>query len=133
MVKKIVLLLLVASLVVFTTGCEDQADIASYNISKEADNFNIVRQLTVINCITDTVLFQMQGRISIEVDDYDEQLEIIVEENDGSYCKHSIGLADNVTYVVEDLNLGQNEVDQFNYSLNFNPEMILPYEVTTID
>ena len=130
MVKKIVLLLLVASLVVFTTGCEDQADIASHNVSKEADNFNIVWQLTVINCITDTVLFQMQGRISIEVDDYDEQLEIIVEENDCSYCKHFISLADNVTYVVEDLNLGQNEVDQFNYSLNFNPEMILPYEVT---
>lgn len=48
MVKKIVLLLLVASLVVFTTGCEDQAGIASHNISEEADNFNIVRQLTVV-------------------------------------------------------------------------------------
>lgn len=33
------------------TGCETQADKVSYNLSQEADNFNVVRQLTVINCI----------------------------------------------------------------------------------
>ncbi|WKY44015.1 hypothetical protein Q5O14_15515 [Eubacteriaceae bacterium ES2] len=31
-------------------GCSE-ADRVSSNLSKEADNFNVVRQLTVINCI----------------------------------------------------------------------------------
>lgn len=38
-------------------GCETQSDRVSYNISKQADNFNVIRQITVINCIQGDVLF----------------------------------------------------------------------------
>ena len=62
-------------------GCDQrQADDVSYNLSLEADNFNDVRQITVINCLTGDVLFQMTGKMSIEVDSSDGQLEIIVED-----------------------------------------------------
>ena len=88
--------------------------------SKEADNFNVVRQLTVINCISNDVLFQMTGKMSITADTEYDQLEVVVEDN-GAYKKHFIGLSDNVAYVVEDL--GGNNVDQYNYTLNFNPKM----------
>lgn len=111
-------------------GCT-QADRVSYNLSKEADNFNIVRQLTVINCLEGDVLFQMTGRMSIYADTADNQLEITVED-DGTYEKHFVGLSDNVTYIIEDLNLGDNEVNKFKYTLNFNPKMWLP-EVETIE
>lgn len=113
------------------TGCSE-ADRVTYNLSKEADNFNIVRQLTVINCIQGDVLFQMTGKMSITADSEDHQLEVIVEE-DGNYTKHFIGLSDNVTYVVEDLNLGDNEVNKYKYSLNYNPKMWLPVEMENID
>lgn len=112
-------------------GCT-QAERASYNLSKEADNFNIVRQLTVINCIEGDVLFQMTGRMSITADTADNQLEIIVED-EGTYVKHFVGLSDNVTYVVEDLNLGANAVSKYKYTLNFNPNMWIPVEVEYID
>ena len=112
-------------------GCS-QADRVSYNLSKEADNFNVVRQLTVINCLQGDVLFQMTGKMSITADSTDNQLEIVVED-DGTYVKHFVGLSDNVTYVVEDLNLGDNAVSNYKYTLNFNPEMWLPVEVETID
>ena len=101
-------------------------------LSQEADNFNIVRQLTVINCIEGDVLFQMTGKLSITADTSDNQLEIIVEDN-GTYVKHFIGLSDNVTYVVEDLNLGANDVKKYKYTLNFNPNMWIPVNVETID
>lgn len=131
--KKKILSITIAIMLSITlfTGCT-QAEMASYNLSKEADNFNIVRQLTVINCIEGDVLFQMTGRMSITADTVDNQLEIIVEDN-GTYVKHFVGLSDNVTYIVEDLNLGANEVNNYKYTLNFNPNMWLPVEVETID
>ena len=132
MKKKIVAILLVLTMVIMTmVGCTE-ADRVSYNLSEEADNFNIVRQLTVINCIEGDVLFQMTGKLSITADTTDNQLEIIVEDN-GTYVKHFIGLSDNVTYVVEDLNLGDNDVAKYKYTLNFNPNMWIPVNVETID
>jgi hypothetical protein len=132
-IKKILMALLVVCMIaVMFTGCATEADRVSYNLSQEADNFNIVRQLTVINCIEGDVLFQMTGRLSITADTADNQLEIIVEDN-GTYVKHFVGLSDNVTYVVEDLNLGDNEVSKYKYTLNFNPNMWIPVNVETID
>ena len=78
------------------------------------------------------VLFQVTGKMSITAYTADNQLEIIVEYN-GTYVKHFVGLSDNVTYVVEDLNLGANEVNKYKYTLNFNPKMWIPYDVETID
>lgn len=129
--KKLIALTLATSIVASLTGCT-QSDKVSYNLSKEADNFNIVRQLTVMNCIKGDVLFQMTGKMSITADTEDNQLEIIVED-DGTYVKHFVGLSDNVTYVVEDLNLGENDVNNYRYTLNFNPDMWLPYNVEKID
>ncbi len=114
------------------SGCTE-AERVSYNLSQEADNFNVVRQLTVINCIEGDVLFQMTGKLSITADTGDNQLEIIVENEDGSYVKHFVGLSDNVTYVVEDLNLGANDVEKYKYTLNFNPDMWIPAEADIID
>lgn len=124
--KKIVLMfaMILAIGCVSLTGCR-QANRASWNLSKEADNFNVVRQITVINCIQGDVLFQMTGKMSIHADTDDDQLEVIVEDN-GVYTKHFVGLSDNVTYVVEDLDMGANDVSQYHYQINFNPKMWLP-------
>ena len=135
MKKKLLCVLSIALFASFMlTGCleETEADKVQYNISKQADNFNIVRQVTVIDCITGDTLFQMSGRMSITADRADNQLEVLVEMDDGNYCKHIIGLSDNVTYVVEDLNLGKNDVNKYKYTINFNPKMWLP-EFDTID
>lgn len=133
MKKKIIgLLLLLGICVTCFTGC-DEASRVNFNLTEEADNFNLVRQLTVINCLQGDVLFQMTGKMSITADVEDNQLEIIVENEDGSYAKHFVGLSDNVTYTIEDLNLGANDVEKYKYTLNFNPKMWLPLEVETID
>lgn len=117
--------------VALMSGCERQVDRVSYNISKRADNFNVIRQITVINCIQGDVLFQMTGKMSLEVDETEDQLEITVEDESGSYKKHFIGLSDNVTYTVEDVT--DNYVDNYHYTLNFNPNMWIPVNIETID
>lgn len=129
--RKIISMILIVAAMLMLAGCRESKRV-SYNLSKEADNFNVVRQLTVINCIKGDVLFQMTGKMAITADTTDNQLEIIVED-DGTYVKHFVGLSDNVTYVVEDLNLGDNAVSKYRYTLNFNPDMWLPVEMKTID
>lgn len=132
MKKKIVAAIIAVSAAVGVAACSEASRVES-NLTKEADNFNVVRQLTVINCLQGDVLFQMTGKMSITADISDNQLEIIVENDDGNYTKHFVGLSDNVTYTVEDLNLGANDVEKYKYTLNFNPNMWLPVEVETID
>lgn len=129
--KKIICIVTLCLMAVFFTGCS-QAERVRYNLTKEADNFNIVRQLTVMNCIKGDVLFQMTGKMSITADTTDNQLEVLVEDN-GTYVKHFVGLSDNVTYVIEDLNLGDNAVSKYRYTLNFNPSMWIPVNVEVID
>lgn len=124
-----VLCLILSSIVL--TGCQTQADKVSQNLSLEADNFNVIRQLTVINCISNDVLFQMTGRISIQPDPAQNQLEVIVEDENGNYQKHFVGLSDNVTYVVEQLR--SKNVDKYKYTLNYNPKMWIPVTVNKID
>ena len=112
-------------------GCETQAERVSYNLAQDADNFNDIRQLTVINCLQGDVLFQMTGKMSITADVDDNQLEVIVEDADGNYKKHFVGLSDNVTYVVEDITAG--DVDRYQYTLNFNPSMWIPVQAGYVD
>lgn len=128
--KSIVIAFVIVLCVAMLTGCS-QAARASYNISKEADNFNDVRQITVMNCIKGDVLFQMTGKMSITADTEQNQLEVIVEDEAGEYKKHFIGLSDNVTYVVEDIT--SKEVSNYHYTLNFNPKMWIPVDGKYID
>lgn len=52
MKRKILMALLTGMFILSLTGCEErEADIVSHNLSLEADNFNDVRQITVINCL----------------------------------------------------------------------------------
>lgn len=131
MKKRICLILSILLLSILFCGCETEAERVSYNLSQEADNFNVIRQLTVINCIEGDVLFQMTGKMSITADTADNQLEVIVEREDGLYQKHFVGLSDNVTYVVEQLEV--ENVSKYKYSLNYNPKMWIPVDVKTID
>ena len=103
-----------------TAGCT-QAERARYNLSQQADNFNCRRRITVINGVTNDTILQVEGRCSITADREDNQLEIIIEYEDGKYKKDIIGLADNVTYLVEDLET--SDVDPYHYEVNWNPKM----------
>lgn len=111
------------------SGCTE-AERVSSNLALESDNFNVVRKVTVLNAITNDTMFEMTGKMSIKADTADKQLEIVVEDN-GKYQKHIIGLSDNVSYVVQDLDV--KDVDKYHYSINFNPKMWVPVAPTYSD
>lgn len=118
-------------------ACGTQRDRVEENLTQEADNFNIVRRLTVINCVSNDTIMVMEGRMSINADVSDNQLEMIVErenkEGKTTYEKHFVGLSPVTTYLCEDLNLGKNEVKNYKFTVNFNPKFWLPYNVETIE
>ena len=109
------------------TGCRE-AERVGYNVSQEADNFNVMRRLAVINTVSGEPVFEMIGRFSITADTDDNQLEVIVEVEDGKYKKHIVGLNQATTmYVVEDINGA--EVNKFKYEINYLPKAIQPFDV----
>lgn len=125
--KKILSIILVVLLLLATTvcfvGCTEVNQV-SHNVSQEADNFNVIRRLTVINSRTDKPEFELVAAFSLQVDGVENQLEIICETGENEYKKHFIGLNDETMYVVEDISGA--EVDKFHYEVNFLPEQILP-------
>ena len=120
---------MLAATLLALSGCTE-AERVSTNLAQESDNFNVVRKVTVLNAITNDTMFEMTGKMSIKADTADKQLGIVVEDN-GKYQKHIIGLSDNVSYVVQDLDV--KDVDKYHYSINFNPKMWVPVAPTYSD
>ena len=129
MKNKFIAVILAATVVAASvTGCRE-SDKVSHNISLEADNFNVIRRLTVLNARTDKPMFELVAAFSLTVDDADHQLEIVCETGKGQYKKHFIGLNEWVLYVVEDVEGAK--VDKYHYEVNFLPEMIVPVTFTS--
>ena len=118
-IKKRVVALIGAMLVTFSAmGCTE-ADQVSRNISKEADNFNVTRKLTVLNARTDTVLLELTGTFALGNSSANE-LEVIIETDEGKYQKDYVYLNEYTMYVVEDIS--GSSVDKYHYEINFLPE-----------
>ncbi len=129
---KKVIILVVMILTVFTlSGCEDSANVVSENLSKEADNFQILRKVVFYNGITDEYMFAMEGYCSITADTADEQLEVTCKVGEGEYEKHFLGLSDNVSYMV--LQLDTADVSEYHYKFYFRPQTLVPDIETDIE
>ena len=127
--KKFILVAVLAIAVALTlTGCRE-AERVSANLSKEADQFNVTRRVTVYNTRTDKVLLEIIGNLSVQHSSGD--IDLIVEVGPGQYKKHFINLNGWTTYVVEDVSGAF--VDKYHYEVNFLPEMIVPITFTNSD
>ena len=124
----IVTLVILGVVSVLMSGCGRQSAVVSRNVSKEADNFNVTRRLTVINTRTDKCLLQMTGKISIE--DVTDGIAVLVEvdRDKGIYQKHWVYLNENTMYTVEDLN--GVSVSKYAYELEFMPQQLVPVRIT---
>lgn len=129
MKKFISLITVLCLMMVCMVGCR-QAERVSYNLSKEADYFNVTRRLAVVNARTDKPVFELVGNFSISNNSTNE-LEITVEAEKGVYKKHLVYLNEWTIYVVEDVSGAY--VDKYHYEVNFLPEMIVPVTFTNND
>lgn len=131
----IILILVMTIAAVLLSGCGNvigtEAERVSYNVSQSAENFNVVRRLTVLNARTDKPMFELVGNFSIETDNVDNQLEVVCEVGKNQYKKHFVRLNEWTMYVVEDI--GGAEVNKYRYEVNYLPEAIIPITFTSED
>jgi hypothetical protein len=104
-------------------GCSD-ADVASANLSKAADQFEITRRVVFYNGITDSYMLTIEGLCSLGNNDSKGQLTVTCKTGPGVFKKHFLGLSDNVTYFVEQLEPAP--VNTYRYRVIFKPSIIIP-------
>lgn len=103
-------------------ACSNEADVASRNLSQDADNFKIERRIIFYNGITGQYMLTIEGRCSQTP--RDKKLEVTCKISDTGYKKHFLGLSDNVTYFSEQMEPAQ--VGVYHYKVTFSPSTILP-------
>lgn len=123
MKKIFILFILLAATVTMGDGCSD-ADVASANLSKDADNFKIERRIVFYNGITGDYMLSIEGRCSLGNYDPSKQLSVTCKTGEDEYKKHFLGLSDNVTYFVEQTQAKAENV--YNYKVVFKPSIIVP-------
>lgn len=122
MFKNLLSIVFIAAIGILT-ACTD-ADIASQNLSKDADYFKINRRIVFYNGITDSYMLTIEGKCSLGNQDTSKQLTVTCKTGDNEYKKHFLGLSDNVTYFVEQLEGA--DVSVYHYKVVFKPTAIIP-------
>lgn len=122
--KKIIIVLSALLTILALSGCGSDARLASHNLSKAADMFEINRRVVFYNGITGDYILVVEGLCSIKADTKDGQLELTCKTGPGQFKKHFLGLSDNVTYFAEQLEPAA--VGVYHYRVIFKPQSIIP-------
>lgn len=120
--KKISFVLVFALLFVLS-GCSD-ASVASKNLSTSADRFEIQRRIVFYNGITGEYMLEINGLCALGNVDLEGELSVVCKVGQDSYKKHFLGLSDNVTYFVEQIE--SSTVSEYFYQVVFKPSVIVP-------
>lgn len=120
--KKFLFVLVVLS--VLLLGCQTAADVASENLSKSADSFEITRRIVFYNGITGEYILELEGLCSLGNYDPQGSLSVTCKTGPNEYKKHFLGLSDNVTYFAEQIDA--YPADIYHYRVIFKPSTIIP-------
>lgn len=104
-------------------ACND-ADIASRNLSKAADMFEINRRVVFYNGITGEYILSIEGLCSLGNNDTKGRLSVTCKTGPKDYKKHFLGLSDNVTFFAEQIEGAK--VSTYHYRVIFKPQTIIP-------
>lgn len=124
--KKLIAASLLSAIALTATGCSSDADVASENLSRSAEQFEIQRRVVFFNGITDKYLLEIQGLCSVEtgMSALAGSLEVTCKTGKSTYKKHFLGLSDNVSFFVEQIESAK--VSAYNYRVIFKPDVIIP-------
>lgn len=120
--KKLLLLLPLLFGVLLLAWCSD-ADIVSYNLSRDADYFRVNRRVVFYNWITSEYMLSIEWFCSLWNNDNTWQLSVTCKVWEWEYKKHFLWLSDNVTYFVEQLE--SKNVSPNHYLVIFKPSLII--------
>ena len=120
--KNALLVVFAIAMVFAMIGCDTSANVASKNLSKAAEEFQIERRIVFVNGITDNYIMSIEGRCSVEFKPL--KFEVTCRIGDNEYLKHYLGRADNVFPFIEQLKTA--DVSTYRYKVIFKPTLIIP-------
>lgn len=121
--KKLYSFLAAGLMALSLTACDD-SEVATRNLIKAADNFEVNRRIVFYNGITDTYMLEIEGRCSIDLNQNNTAFNVICDVGNGNYKRHTLVLSDNVTAFVEQIE--PNKVSKNFYRVTFKPSTIIP-------
>lgn len=108
---------------VLLAGCTD-SDVASHNLSKEADSYKVYRQIVVYNLFTDKYVLEIKGFCSLGNDDQGQQITYTCKVGEDKYIKDIIRGGDNRMVFAHQLkSVG---VSPDSYQVIYKPSVIVP-------
>lgn len=120
--SKILTLAMTLAAAAALSGCSTDADVASRNLSQDADQFKIPRRVVFLNGITDKYILSIEGNCSVMPSS--GQVDVICKLPDGTFLKHSEGLSNNVTWFSQQMT--GVDVSTLQYKVIFKPESLVP-------
>ena len=117
-------LLLMSVMVLSLISCSREADIASKNLSRSADEFEIKRRVVFYNGITGEYILTIEGLCSLGNDRTANGIFITCKTGPKAYKKHFLGISSNVTFFMEQLEAAN--VSPYHYKVIFKPTSIVP-------
>lgn len=124
MKKLIFVVISLSILCVLLTSCVSDADVASVNLSKAADSFEVNRRIVFYNGITNDYILTIEGLCSLGNNDVSGEISVTCKTGAGTYKKHFLGLSDNVTYFAEQIE--PTQASTYFYRVIFKPSVIIP-------
>ncbi len=121
---KILKLLTLGLMSALAVGCVDDAQVATHNTKKAADNFEVNRRIVFYNGITDNYILEIEGRCSFDLNDTQTAFNVICKTGEQMYKRHTLVLSDNVTAFVEQIE--PNKASSYFYRVTFKPSVIAP-------
>lgn len=122
--KKLITLMILSLAVFGVAGCTSDAHVASSNLSKAADNFEINRRIVFYNGITGEYMLSIEGLCSIGRASETKAVAVTCKTGSSMYKKHFLGISDNVTYFAEQVDAAK--ASQYQYRVVFKPMVIVP-------
>lgn len=123
MKKRVLSLLLAGMMMLSVAGCSEASKV-NQNISKQADYFECERKITVYNARTDMVILEAEGYMSIS-NNTSGELVCTVKTGPNEYKKNYIYLNEYTMYVVEDIT--GTHTDPYHYKMYFHTEQ--PFDI----
>lgn len=120
----IVAIILLAVVAIGLAGCVSDADMASHNLSKAADQFEIQRRVVFYNGINGEYMLVIEGLCALGNQDSPRQRTVTCKVGESAYKKHFLGLSDNVTYFVEQVE--PKKASAYHYRVIFKPSSVVP-------
>lgn len=105
-------------------ACSREADIASQNLSTAADQFEVTRRIVFYNGFTNDYMLTIEGLCSLGSASSSKGITVTCKTGPNAYKKHILGLSDNVTYFVEQVDAAP--ASPYQYRVIFKPLSIVP-------